>query len=299
MKEGLYTKKLKADRIICSLCQHQCLISPGSAGRCVIRENNGGKLHVLNYGKITSEVVEPISGVPLLHFLPGEECFTVSTQGTNFTWPQSEEKPKKITPEQIAKRAVKEGCSAIAFVDDEPTMAMEMIVEAAKKARSLKKRVIIKTNGYFGPRTFNELCKQIHAVHVMLDSVDKDVFFSMTGAKVFHVMMNIRSLKMSKIWVEVGSYFKTGVNDKPGQIIGLIEFIKDIDPELPWHVDGDDSEKRKEIIALARERGLLNVYGPHQDITCHNCKKVLLDENELHVEKNKCTHCDADIIGVF
>ena len=299
MKEGLYTKKLKADRIICSLCQHQCLISPGSAGRCVIRENNGGKLHVLNYSKILTETKEPISGVPLLHFLPGEETIIVSTPGTNFTWPQSEEKPKKKTGDQIARAAVKEDCAAIAFVDEEPTMAMETLVEAAKKARSLKKRVIIKTNGYFGQRAFNELCKQVHAAHIMLDSIDKDVFFTMTGGKVFHVMMNIRSLKMSKVWIEVGSYFKKDVNDKLGHILNLIKFIKDVDPTLPWHVDADEEEKITEIIKMAKEEGLLNVYGPKDEITCSACKKILLTENDLHIEKGKCTHCNTDVIGVF
>ncbi len=299
MKEGLYTKKLKADRIICSLCQHQCLISPGSKGRCDVRENNSGKLHVLNYEKITNEVVEPISGVPLLHFLPGEEAYLVSTLGTNFTAPASEEKPKKATPDQLAKRTAKEDCAAIAFMDDEPTIAMEMLVEAAKKARSLKKRVLIRTNGYFGQRALNEMIKQVHGAHIMLDSVDKDVFFSMTGAKVFPVMMNIRSLHESKVWVEVGTYFKTDINDKLGHILGIIRFIKDIDPHMPWHVDADDEERIPEIIKMAKEEGLKNVYGPFDDITCHACNKVLLDEEELHIEKGTCTYCQADIVGVF
>lgn len=56
----------------------------GKRGVCGVRENRGGKLHSLVYGKILAEHIDPIEKKPLFHFLPGSRAFSIGTVGCNF-----------------------------------------------------------------------------------------------------------------------------------------------------------------------------------------------------------------------
>ena len=70
MYEALfYTQEDKGLR--CTLCSHHCLIASGRRGLCAVRENQGGKLYSLVYGKVAAEAVDPVEKKPLYHFMPG------------------------------------------------------------------------------------------------------------------------------------------------------------------------------------------------------------------------------------
>jgi pyruvate formate lyase activating enzyme len=60
MKEAYLYKKLKDKAVQCETCCHFCVIQPGNKGLCQMRENQGGKLIVLNYGESTGVAVDPI-----------------------------------------------------------------------------------------------------------------------------------------------------------------------------------------------------------------------------------------------
>ncbi len=84
MKEAiLYTKK-KDKSVQCYLCRRMCKIKPGERGYCHVRENQGGTLYSLPYGKAVAVNVDPIEKKPFYHFLPGADCFSFSTVGCNF-----------------------------------------------------------------------------------------------------------------------------------------------------------------------------------------------------------------------
>lgn len=60
MKEALFYKPETKGKVRCGLCNHRCLIEDGRRGICSVRENRGGKLYSLVYGKLVSENVDPI-----------------------------------------------------------------------------------------------------------------------------------------------------------------------------------------------------------------------------------------------
>ena len=56
----LYEKQ-KKQKVKCHLCARRCLISDGATGFCLVRKNEAGILYSLNYGKVVSAAVDPIS----------------------------------------------------------------------------------------------------------------------------------------------------------------------------------------------------------------------------------------------
>lgn len=77
-----YTKQ--EGKIHCQLCAHQCAISEGKRGICGVRENIGGELYSLVYGRLVAEHVDPIEKKPLFHVLPGSRSYSIATAGCNF-----------------------------------------------------------------------------------------------------------------------------------------------------------------------------------------------------------------------
>jgi len=84
MKEAYLYEKLEKQRVRCFLCNHRCLIREGSKGICGVRQNRGGTLESLVYGKVIARHVDPIEKKPLFHFLPGSRSYSVATAVCNF-----------------------------------------------------------------------------------------------------------------------------------------------------------------------------------------------------------------------
>ena len=68
----------------CVACAHRCLIRPGRAGICQVRQNADGKLVTSVYGRAVSANADPIEKKPLFHFYPGSVAFSIATRGCNF-----------------------------------------------------------------------------------------------------------------------------------------------------------------------------------------------------------------------
>ncbi len=84
MKEAMFYEKAGGDKVRCGLCRFRCLISAGRRGVCMVRENIGGTLYTLVYGKAIAEHVDPIEKKPLFHVLPGSRSYSIATVGCNF-----------------------------------------------------------------------------------------------------------------------------------------------------------------------------------------------------------------------
>ena len=69
MKESMSYESMTENRVCCNLCHHQCKIHEGKRGICGVRENWGGKLYSLVYGKIIAEHIDPIEKKPLFKLM--------------------------------------------------------------------------------------------------------------------------------------------------------------------------------------------------------------------------------------
>ena len=84
MMEAILYKKLPDEKVKCNLCAHRCVIQNSKKGICEVRENIGGNLYVMNYGKLIAQHVDPIEKKPLFHFYPGSTAYSIATAGCNF-----------------------------------------------------------------------------------------------------------------------------------------------------------------------------------------------------------------------
>ena len=141
-----------ADRgaVDCFLCEHRCHIAAGARGVCQVRENSGGRLETLVYGRLVARHVDPIEKKPLYHFLPGSLSYSVAAVGCNFqcgfcqNWQISQyprggaaEMPgEEVSPEEIVAAAREAGCTSVSYTYTEPTIFMEYAAATARLARA-------------------------------------------------------------------------------------------------------------------------------------------------------------------
>src|SRR5437870_11230174 len=84
IKEALLYQTLADSRVRCTACARYCNIPEGKVGLCGVRQNIGGKLQLLVYGKVITGQIDPIEKKPVVHYNPGSKIFSIATTGCNW-----------------------------------------------------------------------------------------------------------------------------------------------------------------------------------------------------------------------
>ena len=71
LREAILYERRDGNVVQCHVCPRLCVIGPGQRGTCRARENRGGRLYSLVYGRVCSVAADPIEKKPLFHFFPG------------------------------------------------------------------------------------------------------------------------------------------------------------------------------------------------------------------------------------
>jgi pyruvate formate lyase activating enzyme len=161
MKEAYLYEKMENQKVRCFLCNHRCLIKDGATGLCGVRENQGGTLVSLVYGKVIARHVDPIEKKPLFHFLPGTRSYSIATVGCNFKcrfcqnadisqMPSDHHQiwGEDMTPAMIVDEAVATRSATIAYTYTEPTIYFELALDSAQQAVKKGLKNIFVSNGY-------------------------------------------------------------------------------------------------------------------------------------------------------
>lgn len=334
MKEALFYNKLDDQRVKCFLCAHHCLISENKRGICSVRENRGGKLYSLVYGKIISMNVDPIEKKPLFHFYPESKSFSIATVGCNFRCLHCQnydisQYPKEhndipgenVTPEQVIDRAERAGCKSISYTYTEPTVFFEFAYECARLAHKNGIKNVFVSNGYTGPEAAKAIAPYLDGINIDLKG-DNEFYKKICGAKLQPVLDTIKLMKDMGVWVEVTTLIIPSYNDSKDSLMWISEFIKSVDSAIPWHVTQfyptyklqDQPRTSLETLKWAKEIGLKaglkyvyegNVPGEGGENTyCPNCRELLIKRFGFYVKENKiagshCFKCKTKIEGVF
>lgn len=328
MKEASFYQKLKGHEVRCNLCHHKCIISPGKRGICQVRENNHGLLYSLVYGKLIASHVDPIEKKPLFHFFPGSKAYSIATLGCNFhclhcqNWEISQITNKIIgkaaTPEDIIQNAIASRCQSIAYTYSEPTIFFEFAYETAKVAYTKGLKNIFITNGYISTEALEEISPYLDATNIDLKSMDKDFYKKVCGAKLQPILDNIKLSYELGIWIEVTTLIIPGYNDGSKELKKTAEFIRNIDPTIPWHVTGfhpaykltdiypTPVETLRKAVEIGTKTGLEYVYQGNlrvgENTNCPQCGKLLIERNGFgitinKVQKGSCPYCGKKIAG--
>lgn len=335
MKEAMLYDKTGDGRVRCKLCAHRCLIDEGQRGICGVRENRGGTLYTLVYGRAISRDVDPIEKKPLFHFLPGTRAYSVATVGCNFTclycqnhhisqYPREHEGRiigEKVSPSQIVTEAKKSGCKTIAYTYTEPTIFFEYALDTARLAHEEGLRNVFVSNGYMTPEAVKVISPYLDGINIDLKGISNEFYREVTGGNLRPVLDSIERFFQAGVWVEVTTLLIPGMNDGPEVLHWIAEAIVGVSPVIPWHISRFYPAYRlldlpptpvktlKDAQLIGRKAGLRYVYlgnvpGEGEDTRCPACEELLVRRTGFLVKENRlqegcCPACGAKVDGVW
>ena len=334
MKEAMFFRRLKGQRVRCDLCAHRCVIEDGHRGICQVRGNEGGILYSFVYGKAVATHVDPIEKKPLFHFQPGSSTFSVATVGCNFHCSHCQNADisilpaigghivgEDLMPDEIVASAESNGCRSIAYTYTEPTIFFEYAHDIARLASEKQLSNLFVTNGYMTAEVLRTAQPYLDAANVDLKSFSEDHYQGVCGARLQPVLNSLQLMKSLGIWVEVTTLVIPTLNDSKKELRQIAEFILSLGPETPWHISQFyptyqlthlpptpvESLRRGREIGL--EVGLRYVYTGNvpgdegENTFCYHCGQRLIHRYGYSILENrlkeaKCDRCGAVIDGV-
>ncbi len=336
MKEAMFYEKVGAGKVRCGLCRHRCVIGEGHRGICNVRENQGGVLMSLVYGKAVAEHVDPIEKKPLFHFLPGSMSYSVATVGCNFRCRHCQNYPisqptggvlqitgTDLPPKEIVARALAAGCRSIAYTYTEPTIFFEYAYDTAVLAHAAGLKNIFVTNGYITTEALECIAPYLDAANVDLKGFSDEFYRHIVGADLGQVLDCILDYKRRGIWLELTTLIIPNHNDSDAELQGIARFIAEkVGVATPWHVTQFYptykliDQPRTPAATLRRARqfgldaGLRYVYegnipgGEGENSWCPACGELLVERRGFIITQNRvkdgsCPHCAFVIDGLW
>ncbi len=336
MEAYLY-QSLENNKVKCDLCSHRCLIKDGRRGICGVRENQGGNLTSLVYGKLIARHIDPIEKKPLYHFLPGSLSYSIATVGCNFRCQFCQNADiaqmpadhsgmimgENYLPSQVLDDAVRGGCKSISYTYTEPTVFFEFAHDTAKLASDRGIHNVFVTNGYMTAEALEMISPYLDAANVDLKAFSDNYYKDLCGAKLEHVKATLKLMKARGVLVEVTTLIVPHLNDDPAQLKKLAAFIaEELGVETPWHISRfhptykltDRPPTPVKTLTAARQIGLKaglkyvytgNVPGHAAENTfCFSCGETVIERRgfqvtRLNLKNGHCANCQSRIDGVW
>jgi pyruvate formate lyase activating enzyme len=322
-------------RLRCTLCPRDCRLADGQAGFCTVRENRGGRLISLAWGRSTGFAADPVEKKPLHHFLPGTRTLSFGTAGCNLgcrfcqNWDISRARLGELATvehgaREVVDLAVAQGCPSISFTYNDPVIWAEWAIEVAGEAHRRGLRTVLVTAGYVSPEAREELFAHADAANVDLKAFTEDFYRKVTLSHLAPVLETLEWLaRRRRTWVEVTNLLIPGHNDGPEETRALARWIRDhMGPETPLHFTAFHPDfKMRDVPAtppatvrrartIARAEGLVHVYTGNlrdpegQTTWCASCGAALILRDGYAVrpgmlQGSQCGRCGASLAGVF
>lgn len=334
MQEAMLYEKSVDNKVRCNLCAHHCVIADGRRGVCRVRENHGGVLYTLVYGRTITQHVDPVEKKPLYHFYPGSSAYSFATPGCNFhcrwcqNWQISQmpsvrdfEFGREFSPAEIVAGAIETDCRSIAYTYTEPTVFFEYAYNIAQLALSKGIANIYVTNGYMSREMLEMFHPYLNAANVDLKAFRNETYHHYVGAGLQPVLDNLKLMKQLGIWVEVTTLVIPGINADPDELRDAARFVsQELGPDTPWHISRffpgykmtDRPPTPIQTIYKARdiglEEGLRYVYmgnvAAEAETICPHCSQSLIRRDGFLIVKNliqegKCPYCGTPIAGIW
>lgn len=334
MQEAMFYTSEKDRQVRCHLCRFNCLIKEGTRGICAVRENRGGKLYSLVYGKIVAEHVDPIEKKPLFHVMPGSRTYSIASSGCNFHCRHCQNytisqvhsgspiEGMERTPQEIVTTAIRQGCRSIAYTYTEPTIFYEFALETARLAKENGLANFFVTNGYIAKEPLARIAPFLDAANIDLKGFSEEFYGKIVRARLSEVLDSIIEYRRLGIWIEITTLIIPGLNDAEEELQGIAEFIAgQLGKETPWHVSQFyptyqlTNLPRTPVSTLRRAReigmaaGLQYVYEGNvpgeggENTRCPSCSEMLIERFGYKIISNSiingaCSNCRQKIAGI-
>jgi len=333
--EARWWRPLGNGKLLCYLCPRLCEIPEGKAGFCFIRQNVGGRLLSLGYGKSTGFAVDPVEKKPLSHFLPGTAVLSFGTAGCNLgckfcqNWDISkaridERRSEEGSPEEVVELARRAGCASIAYTYNDPVIWAEYAIDIARCAREAGLKNIFVTAGYITPEARPEVFRYMDATNVDLKAFTEDFYRHVTLSHLEPVKDTLVWLKReTDVWFEITTLLIPGRNDSEKEVAEECDWIVSaLGPDVPVHFTAFHPDFKmvdlpntppstlRRASEIARRAGIRYCYVGNvhdrdgQTTSCPQCGAALIRRDwhailSYRLNANRCPHCDTEIAGVF
>ncbi len=329
MKIAKFWEEKGEKKVNCSLCPHNCAIKEGKRGICGVRENRGGELYSLVYGKAASLTGDPIEKKPLYHFYPGTQVLSYGTMGCNFSCNfcqnrslscGSPDSPylREWTVEKMVNEVKK--YHGVAWTYNEPTISYEFsydVFKELKEREGKEKYTVYVTNGYMEKEPLDEIAPYLDAMNIDIKAFDEKFYQKIVGGELRPVLKTAKRAVEKNIHVEVTYLIIPGHNDSQEELrrfsrwvaenLGkdnVVHFSRFHPDHEMRNVPPTHAKKMKEARKIAESQGLNFVYlgnmPADNDTRCPNCGKSVLSRayfssGESKLKNGRCPKCGRDI----
>jgi pyruvate formate lyase activating enzyme len=229
---------------------------------------------------------------------------------------------KTLSPEDIVALAKQTGCKSISYTYTEPTIYFEYAYDIAKCASQEGLKNVFVTNGYITDGPLRKISPYLDAANIDLKAFTEGFYKKICGARLQPVLDAIRLYRELNIWIELTTLIIPTHNDSPHELEQIASFIRELGPDIPWHITAyhptyrltDQPRTPVKTLIQAREIGLRmglryvyigNVPEEQGENTyCYNCGELLIERCGFSVRKNRlrsgdCPECRVQIAGVY
>ena len=241
-------KSLQKREAVCPVCPHHCLLAEGQTGRCRTRKNREGKIVSINYGKLTSLMLDPIEKKPLRRFFPGSRILSVGSFGCNLACPfcqnyeismadSGQAHWQEATPEALAGLAQEYqsyGNIGVAFTYNEPLVGYEFVRDTARLVRERGMKNVLVTNGCAEPLVLEELLPYVDAMNIDLKGFTGEWYEKLGGD--LETVKRFIARAAQDCHVELTTLIVPGENDSEEEMDREARWIASLDWEIPLHV---------------------------------------------------------------
>jgi pyruvate formate lyase activating enzyme len=327
---------LEDGRIQCDVCPRLCKLNDGQRGLCFVRGRSGDGLVLTTYGRSSGFCVDPIEKKPLNHFLPGTPILSFGTAGCNLTctfcqnWDISKAREidrlnQLVTPEAIARAALKTGSRSVAFTYNDPVIFLEYAVDTAKACHAVGVKTVAVTAGYIMPEARREFYAHMDAANVDLKAFSEDFYRTLCGGHLEAVLDTLKYLKHeTSVWFEITTLLIPGRNDGDAELEAMAAWVAtELGPDIPLHFSAFHPDYKMTDLPntpattlnrardIALKAGLHYVYtGNVHDETggstwCPGCGARLIGRDWHQITRwnltaeGHCPHCNTRIAGLF
>ncbi len=333
-KEARFYEKLGNGAARCGVCPRRCTIPKGERGFCGTRENRGGVLYSLVYGRVAATHVDPIEKKPFFHFLPGAQAYSLATVGCNFTckfcqnYEISQARPedhpgRALSPEMVAAEANSSRSRVVAFTYNEPTVFTEFARNTAAAAKKAGLRSVVVSNGFINPAPLEKLAEVISGYKVDFKAFSQSFYREVTGGDRAPVLATIKLLRKLGVWTELVHLTIPTLNDRDADFRAMGDWLMgEVGPDVPVHFTRFHPMYRLTTLPVTpvrtlerardilRDKGMHFVYignvpgHPAESTHCPKCGKTLIERLGYRISRNAmkngaCGFCGAPIPGVW
>ncbi len=333
-REARHYEKVSDDLVRCLLCPHGCEVEPGARGTCGVRENRGGVLHTVVYGRAASVNVDPVEKKPFFHVRPGSLTFSFSTAGCNMScrncqnWQLSQSRPESLPaadlpPKALVEAAARHTAPIISGTYSEPVVFFEYLLDVAREGNERGLRTTMVSAGMIERGPMVELCRELAAVKIDLKSMSDEFYRTNCSGRLEPVLDTIRLVKEKGVWLEVVYLVIPTLNDSEEEVRSLARWMREhVGRDVPLHFSRFHPQHRLRNLPptpydtldrchrIARDEGLRFVYvgnvpGHDAESTrCPGCKEIVIQRRgyrigETRIRAGRCAMCEREIPGLW